>query len=203
MHVPHAASRGRLAHRPVSILINHGSRFQHTEDGAGSLQATARPAQLMVYSEVPVAKRRKQLTVSAYVSLKLIHIAAIVIWAAGLLYLPGLFAAHPGTWNDEVAFRRLRRQTRIVYVALMSPAAVVGVVSGTVLVFLAASIAGWIVLKLITVAGMVLLHVWMGRVMGLLLEQPSLHRPATHLLLILPAAILITLVIILVSWKPV
>jgi protoporphyrinogen IX oxidase len=160
-------------------------------------------ARLMVYSEPLVVMRRMQLAVSAYVSLKLIHIAAIVIWAAGLLYLPGLFAAHPGARNDEAAFRRLRRQTRIVYVALMSPAAVVGVTTGTALVFLAASISGWIVLKLIAVTGMVLLHVWMGRIMGLLLEQPAMHRPGTHLLLILPAAILIGLVITLVSWKPV
>ncbi len=157
----------------------------------------------MVYSEPVVAPRRRPLTVSAYVSLKLIHIAAIVMWAAGLLYLPGLFAAHPQSAGDDAAFSRLRRQTRIVYVALMSPAAVVAVISGTVLVFLSTAISGWIVLKLIAVTGMVLLHVWMGHLMGLLLEQPTRFRPVTHFLLILPGAILIGLVITLVSWKPV
>jgi protoporphyrinogen IX oxidase len=141
--------------------------------------------------------------VSAYVSFKLIHIAAIVVWAAGLLYLPGLFAAHPQCAGSDAEFRRLRQQTRLVYVALMSPAAVIAVVSGTVLVYLATAIGGWIVLKLAAVAGMVLLHVYMGRLLGVLLEQPGLRRPIAHRLLMVPAVLLIVAVITLVSWKPV
>ncbi|MCC5865710.1 MAG: CopD family protein [Wenzhouxiangella sp.] len=140
---------------------------------------------------------------NAYISFKLIHIATIVIWAAGLLYLPGLFAAHPGRADDEKAFKRLRHQTRLVYVGLMSPAAVIAVFSGTVLVFLAATLGGWMVLKLFAVTGMVMLHVYMGRLMGLLLENPKLRRPSAHLMLLAPGVILIVLVITLVSWKPV
>ncbi len=143
------------------------------------------------------------LTVSAYVSFKLIHIAAIAVWAAGLLYLPGLFAAHPRSAASEAAFRRLRQQTRLVYVGLMSPAAVLAVLSGTVLVFLAASLGGWIVLKLLAVSGMVMLHVYMGRLLGLLLNHPELRRPFAHRLLMVPAVLLIVAAITLVSWKPV
>ena len=140
---------------------------------------------------------------SAYISFKLIHIAAITVWAAGLLYLPGLFAAHPRYAGSDSEFRRLRLQTRIVYVALMSPAAVIAVVSGTALVFLAAAIGGWIVLKLTAVTGMVLLHVYMGKVLGVLLEQPGFRSPFAHRLLIVPAVLLIGTVVTLVSWKPV
>lgn len=140
---------------------------------------------------------------SAYISFKLIHIAAIAIWAAGLLNLPGLLAAHPQCAGSEADFRRLRKQTRLVYVALMSPAAVIAVISGTVLVFLAASIGGWIVLKLAAVSGMVLLHVYMGKLLGQLLKQPQLRRPFVHQILVLPAVMLIVAVITLVSWKPV
>lgn len=139
----------------------------------------------------------------AYISLKLLHIAAISVWAAGLLYLPGLFAAHPKCAGSETEFRHLRHQTRLVYVALMSPAAVIAVISGTLLVFLAAAIGGWIVLKLAAVTGMVLLHVYMGRLLGVLLSQPSLRPPFAHRLLIVPAVLLIVAVITLVSWKPV
>lgn len=140
---------------------------------------------------------------SAYISLKLLHIAAIVVWAAGLLYLPGLFARHPAAADSEAEFKRLRHQTRLVYVGLMSPAAVIAVASGTVLVFLAVSLGGWMVLKLIAVAAMVLLHTYMGRLMGLLYEAPKLRRPATHLALLVPSASVILAVIGLVSWKPV
>jgi len=139
---------------------------------------------------------------SAYLTVKLVHIAAIVVWAAGLLYLPGLFAAHPARAGSEEPFRRLRHQTRLVYVGLMSPAAVIAVVSGTILVFLAASLGGWMVLKLFAVTGMVLLHVYMGRLMGLLYERPDRRRPAGHLLLLVPGLVLVVLIVGLVSWKP-
>jgi len=139
---------------------------------------------------------------SAYVSFKLLHIGAIVIWSAGLLYLPGLFSRHPIAANSRDDFGRLRHQTRLVYVGLMSPAAVISVASGTVLIFLATSIEGWFVLKLAAVGLMALLHAYFGRLMGLLYENPEMRTPAAHLFLIAPALLVIALVITLVSWKP-
>jgi len=139
--------------------------------------------------------------VSAYVAVKLIHISAIVIWSAGLLYLPALFAEHAGTADDE-AFRRLRHKTRLVFVGLTSPAAVIAIVSGTVLVFLAASLGGWMVLKLFAVSGMVFLHIYFGHLMGLLYDTPDFRRPFTHFLLLLPVLVLASVVIYLVTGKP-
>ena len=139
----------------------------------------------------------------AQIVFKLIHISSIVIWSAGLLYLPGLFARHPGVADQDQAFKRLRHQTRLVYVGLMSPAAVIAISSGTVLVFLAPALGGWMVLKLIAVAAMMLLHTYLGRLMGLLYELPALRRPASHLALLLPIGVVILTVIGLVSWKPV
>jgi protoporphyrinogen IX oxidase len=140
---------------------------------------------------------------SAYVSFKLIHIAAIVVWSAGMLYLPGLYARHPAVAGEKHEFERLRHQTRLVYVGLMSPFAVIAVVSGTVLVFLAASLGGWMILKLVAVAAMVLLHTYLGRLMGMLYESPDFRPPWAHRLLLLPIALVILAVITLVSWKPV
>ena len=140
---------------------------------------------------------------SAYVAIKLLHIAAIVVWSAGLIYLPGLFARHPAAARaSDDDFRRLRQQTRLVYVGLMSPAAVISVATGTILVFLAASIGGWMVLKLGAVGLMALLHSYFGRLMGMLYHSPEMRRPFAHLLLVIPAMLVITLVIALVSWKP-
>jgi protoporphyrinogen IX oxidase len=140
---------------------------------------------------------------NAYIGLKLIHVAAIVAWSAGLLYLPGLFARHPVLAGDQMAFKRLRNQTRLVFVGLMSPAAVIAVASGTLLVFLAASLGGWMILKLIAVAAMVLLHIYMGHLMGLLYKSPDLRRPIFHLALLAPSLLVILAVVTLVSWKPV
>ncbi|MFU8830945.1 MAG: CopD family protein [Wenzhouxiangella sp.] len=138
---------------------------------------------------------------NAYVAVKLIHISAIVIWSAGLLYLPGLFAEHVGTTDDD-AFRRLRSKTRLVFVGLASPAAVIAIASGTILVFLAASLGGWMVLKLFAVSAMVFLHIYFGHLMGLLYRAPGFRRPFAHLLLLVPVIFIATTVIYLVTGKP-
>ena len=138
----------------------------------------------------------------AYVGVKLVHICAIAVWSAGLLYLPGLFAEHTRTHGED-SFRRLRLRTRAVYVAVMSPAAVIAIASGTVLVFVAASLGGWLVLKLWAVAAMVMLHTYFGRIMAALHAQPQMRKPKTHLLLLVPAGLLVVVVVYLVTGKPV
>jgi len=139
--------------------------------------------------------------VTAYAWVKLLHICAIAIWSAGLLYLPGLFAEHPKA-RTEGDFRRVRQKTRFVFVTIASPAAVIAVVTGTVMIPMVANLGGWLVLKLIGVAGLVMLHAYHGRLMARLLEAPAMRSPAAHLLLILPAILLVVAIIFIVSLKP-
>lgn len=133
--------------------------------------------------------------------LKVLHISSLVFWCAGLLYMPGLFAAHPGI-TDSQDFRRLRAVTRLSYIYVTSPAAVIAVASGTVLIWIAAADGGWLPLKLTAVALMVLFHVYCGRLLAMLHEQPRLRRPAAHLVLVAPPALLIPVVLWLVLGKP-
>ncbi len=139
---------------------------------------------------------------NTYIGVKLLHISAIMIWCAALLYLPGLFAGYPAV-RDEASYVRLRGRTRLVYNALASPAAVIAVLSGSALVLMAASLGGWLVIKLWAVAGMVLIHVYCGRLANRLNGEPGSRRSALHLLLLLPIGILMLIVIYLVTGKPV
>jgi len=95
--------------------------------------------------------------------MKALHVAAVAIWAAGLLALPGLYrrraAAGPGP-----PLERLQRLVRFLYVAVISPAAFVAVASGTALIFLAQTFAPWFVLKLVLVGGLAATHVLTGLV---------------------------------------
>ena len=138
---------------------------------------------------------------TAQIWIKLIHIAAIATWSAGLLYLPALFAEHARAADGE-DFRRIRRMTRTVFVGLASPAAVIAVFSGTLLIPMAAELGGWLVLKLAAVTGMVLLHVYMGKLLAGLYENPRMRRPGAHLALLLPGTMLVVAVIYLVTGKP-
>ena len=54
--------------------------------------------------------------------IKLIHIAGIAVWGAGLICLPGLYVQRTHM-KDPPALHRLHALVRFLYVALMSPAA--------------------------------------------------------------------------------
>jgi protoporphyrinogen IX oxidase len=93
--------------------------------------------------------------------LKAIHIASLVIWCAGLLVLPGLFAQKARA-SDKEALYHLQRFARSVFTVVTSPAAFVAVGTGTALIFVREVFTVWMALKLAAVGGLVLLHVHAG-----------------------------------------
>ena len=96
--------------------------------------------------------------------LKAIHIAALAVWAGGLVAMPGLLgvAAGPHGEIDDDDARQLNF-ARLGYEFVVSPAAVLTVASGTILIFVAAYEIGWLALKLLAVGFMALLHMLIGR----------------------------------------
>lgn len=105
--------------------------------------------------------------------LKAAHIAALLIWCAGLLALPALLVQHARAGTQE-EFGELRAFVRRIYVRVLTPAAVLAVAIGTWLIFERAVFVGWMFLKLAIVGLLVGLHAFEGR---LLLELAD-PRPA-------------------------
>ena len=93
-------------------------------------------------------------------SLKLIHIATISIWVGGLLAMPYLIWRRHGLLRAQGsdAVHRLHRTVRLLHIGLVSPAAVIAVISGTVLIFLRDTYGPWFWLKLVFVGVLVLAH---------------------------------------------
>ncbi|WP_199798818.1 CopD family protein [Qipengyuania thermophila] len=133
--------------------------------------------------------------------LKALHIAALVIWSAGLIALPTLLVQHAHVRTQE-EFGALRYFVRRIYVRAVTPAAIVAVVAGTALIFARDVFTGWMYLKLAVVALMVALHAFQGH---LLLEYAD-HRPAMGWLgagaLMTAAVTVIALILALVLAKP-
>ena len=96
--------------------------------------------------------------------LKAVHIAALAVWAGGLVALPGLLgvAADPEGKIDDDSARQLNF-ARLGYEFVVSPAAVLTVASGTALIFVATYQTNWLALKLVAVGAMALLHMLVGR----------------------------------------
>ena len=139
---------------------------------------------------------------TVYAWIKLLHIAAIAAWSAGLFYLPALFAEHARV-EAGADFRRLRHRTRLTYVVFTSPAAVIAVVTGTMMIPLVATLGIWLVFKLAAVGLMVMIHVYFGRLMGLLYENPQMRGPWLHLVMLVPVLVVVSLVLVAITAKPI
>ena len=64
--------------------------------------------------------------------LKAFHLIAVVCWFAGIFYLPRLFVYHAST-EDSVGSERFKIMERKLYRGIMTPAAVVTVLLGAIL----------------------------------------------------------------------
>jgi len=133
--------------------------------------------------------------------LKALHVGLMAVWMAGLAALPAMLARHDRAIGQS-DFARIRRATHYGYIALVTPAAVLTVVTGTTLIFLRDVFTGWMFAKLIGVAALVTLHAWVGHTIVAVAETEGRHEPPGP---ILPALILCALagvVVLLVLAKP-
>ncbi len=133
--------------------------------------------------------------------IKFVHLSALLVWCAALFALPALLALHPTT-QGRIARHRLRAATRFIYIALASPAAVLAVASGTLLIHPTASYAPWLLAKLTLVTGMVFFHAVCGKLVLVLREKPRLWPAAAHVSLALVPLLLVPGVLWLVLAQP-
>lgn len=103
--------------------------------------------------------------------IKFLHIVALVSWCGTLLYLPALLVQSARAASDTPSFASSSPpMPRFVYNSLAAPAALLAIASGTLLFLVQGLAGGWLVLKLLVVAGMVLAHCACGW-LALRLEQ--------------------------------
>lgn len=104
--------------------------------------------------------------------LKLLHFAALICWCGALLYLPALIAA--GTRrSDDLFYRDHAHLTRMIFTLVATPAALLAIGSGTLLLLQDERFGFWLILKLSTVAGMVVCHALCGVLVLRIERKPS------------------------------
>lgn len=92
-----------------------------------------------------------------------LHISFLGVWLAGIFYLPYLLYEHHLN-KDSAQSERLRRMERLLYFGLMTPAAVLTVIFGSVLMLYGFT-GGWLPLKLTLVILLVIFHIYAGKIM--------------------------------------
>lgn len=134
-------------------------------------------------------------------ALKFLHVAALLCWCAALIGLPLLLNHYRGA-RLQTAFTEFRLITHFGYIAFATPAGVIAIAAGTALIFAAGVGDAWLLVKLIFVAGMALVHAWLGHLIlrsGETRERYRMPHPLIALALILPQ---IVVVLWLVLAKP-
>lgn len=92
--------------------------------------------------------------------LKMLHIGAVIVWCGALLYLPAMIAAAvtPATPAARDVQPRWPLQPRRVFIGLATPAALMAIVSGTLIFVSQGLLAPWLLFKLAGVGLLVLGH---------------------------------------------
>ena len=141
-----------------------------------------------------------------YPWIKALHVAAIIAWMAGLLYLPRLFVDHcdapPGSPQSET-FKLMER--RLLH-GIMNPAMVAAIVLGGLLLATPGVIdwhAAWMYVKLVLVAGLLWLHHACGRWRAGFAADQNRHSARFYRVVNeIPAVLMLGIVIFIVA-KPI
>jgi putative membrane protein len=109
--------------------------------------------------------------------IKALHIIFMVTWFAGLFYLPRLYVYHADS-TDAVSHARFLVMERKLF-AIMTIGAVMTAVFGIWLLvdyaWAAYQHSGWLISKLVLVGGLVVFHLYCGK-----LNQDFRHNKANH-----------------------
>lgn len=137
-------------------------------------------------------------------SLKSLHIMAVISWMAGLLYLFRLYVYHSAE-AEPVVMERFRVMERRLWLAITVPAAWLAALTGLGMIALLPCLylpQGWMSLKLLLVAGLLVVHFMAGRYRKAFLEPPfPLSEKAFRFLNEAPTLLMI-LIVLLVEFQP-
>jgi putative membrane protein len=96
---------------------------------------------------------------------KAFHIVFMVMWFAGLFYLPRLFVYHSMA-EDRASLERFKVMERKLFFGIMTPGAVLTVIFGTWLWLGYGFSGGWLNVKIALVAVLFAYHVYCGKLLS-------------------------------------
>jgi len=135
---------------------------------------------------------------------KAVHVIGLVVWCAGLIALPVIIQAYgrAASVRTQSGYSEFRLLTHRGYIELVTPAAVIAVGAGTVLIFLEEVRDPWMMAKLAAVAGMAICHAWIGHIISMTGEGNGAYRLPTPIPVLFGAVGLMGVVLWLVLAKP-
>ena len=140
----------------------------------------------------------------SYLTIKTLHIVAVISWMAGLLYLYRLFVYHRAE-KEPVVRERLAVMQRRLWRAIAVPAAWTAIITGGLLIAIRGCelwLQSWLALKLLAVAGLLVMHAlaayWR---IQLIQEKPTPSSRTFRILNEVPTLLMI-IIVALVVFQP-
>jgi len=146
-----------------------------------------------------------ELSATAYLVIKAIHVVAVISWMAGLLYLPRLFVYHASAPVGSETSETFKVMERKLLRAIMNPAMVVSVVLGLVMIAdLGISMVGtwWLGGKMVCVIGLLMSHVAMAKWRRAFAEDRNTHDHKYFRYMNEVPTLLMVIIVVLVIVKP-
>ncbi len=136
--------------------------------------------------------------------IKAVHLATLAIWCAGLVALPVVMQIYgrASKVHTQAGFAEFRLLTHRAYTVVITPAAVVTITAGSLLFVLEGLRDPWMLAKLLTVVGMVLIHAWLGHLISLTGEGAGRYRIPPPMPALIGALTFMALTLWLVLAKP-
>jgi protoporphyrinogen IX oxidase len=135
--------------------------------------------------------------------LLMLHIMALLVWSAGLLYLPLLLAAS-GTRQAEliVVPKRHDSVARFVFTHIATPAALLAILAGTAVFLADRTVEFWLILKLTAVTLLVACHVAAGLLVRHAEDEANEPLVRTYWMLAGVLCLLMVVIVWIVLAKP-
>lgn len=132
---------------------------------------------------------------------KTIHIISVITWFAGLFYLPRLFVYHAMS-NDSISLERFKIMERKLYNGIMTPSAVITILTGFYLLTYFGFEALWIKIKITLVVILSIYHLMCYKYLKLFKENTNNKNHIYYRWFNEFPVIILISIIILVVYKP-
>jgi putative membrane protein len=138
-----------------------------------------------------------------YLSIKALHVLAVMSWMAGLLYLPRLFVYHAGVGPTSEQARLFEVMEFRLHRYIMTPALIVSWITGLYLVISAGFfVAPWLHGKLLLVVAMTGVHGYLGVLRKAFAAGSNQHSGRFYRILNEVPTLLMIGIVVLVVVKP-
>ena len=140
-----------------------------------------------------------------YLTLKALHLIAVISWMVGLLYLPRIFVYHAHNSSQKKTSEIFKTMERKLFFYIMTPAMILSWIFGVILIH---SIGfqqlgqTWMVLKIIFVILLTLYHFYLGKTLNQFKFDQNTHSHKFYRLINEIPTILLILIVFVVIFKP-